>query len=38
MVIGEQGLAALALGNFAEKYEIEEIRQIFEKEVDFSKQ
>ncbi len=37
MVIGEQGLAALALGKFEELYEIEEIRQIFEKEGDFSK-
>ena len=36
-VKGEQGLAALALGNFADEYEIEGIRQIFEKEGDFSK-
>jgi hypothetical protein len=33
----KQGLAALALGKFEELYEIEEIRQIFEKEGDFSK-
>jgi hypothetical protein len=36
-VKGEQGLAALALGKFEEVYEIEGIRQIFEKEGDFSK-
>ncbi len=37
MVIGEQGLAALAFGTFEAEYEIEGIRQIFEKEGDFSK-
>jgi HEAT repeat protein len=36
-VKGEQGLAALALGKFEDEYEIEGIRQIFEKEGDFSK-
>ncbi len=36
-VKGEQGLAALALGKFEELYNIWEIRQIFEKEGDFSK-
>jgi hypothetical protein len=35
-VKGEQGLAALALGKFEDEYEIEGIRQIFEKEGDFS--
>ena len=34
---GNGVLASLAWGKFEELYEIEEIRQIFEKEGDFSK-
>ncbi len=37
MVIGEQGLAALAFGKIEEVYEIEEIRQILDKRRVFSK-
>jgi hypothetical protein len=37
MVIGEQGLAALAWGTFEAEYEIEGIRQILDKRRVFSK-